>query len=102
MGDENVSRILIGIDAKFSSELEKRLVGRSYNKEICFDKDFFTLVWIDWNAGDDLENNLMDFLLNIVKYDYFGFIRIGEPPGDIEIHGNVGNFGITFSQEYHY
>lgn len=103
MTNETVSDILIGIKKELSSDLEYHLKDMRYTKETSFDDDFFTFQYKDWNNPEDtFVTAFMTYLLSVVKYNQYGFIRISTEPGDVEIHGNLENFGISYTQEVHY
>jgi hypothetical protein len=96
------SDILVGIKKEHSSNFESYLKDMFYTKETAFDNDFYKFKYVGWNDDNQFSTNLMNFLLADVKYNQYGFIRIGSEPGDVEIHGNLDNFGITYHQEVHY
>lgn len=93
------SKIIIGITKNHTNEVEQQLQGIRYRKEVTSQHDYFMFDYYDWDDPDDgFPTTLMTYLIAVIQYNSFGFIRLGEEPDDTEIHGDIDLMNIRLTR----
>lgn len=65
------------------------------------DKIYFKWEWVKWYSDYDDVKVVMD-MLNNLKHDDYGFLRLGEEHNDTEESGEAYSFGIGLKREIDY
>lgn len=94
-----MDKIVIGIKHEFASDIEEFLEQHTYDKYSRNSGIYFSFEAKNWqHPNDPGPSSLMNHLFLDVGYDNYGFVRLGEEVGDIEVHGEIENFDIDIQR----
>jgi hypothetical protein len=94
-----MNNILIAVNPKVSSDVEEYLESLQYTKEVKHNAHNYVFEYPDWEIEhDDFPAVFMTFLITELGYDNFAFVRLGEEPDDIEVHGDLDSYNVTVTR----